>query len=162
MGRDSSGEWIRLINTGKAAINTEGWTLSDKSGKTFYFSNLLTTQRSILPGEELTLKYSQTKIILNNSGDTLYLYNKAKKLIDEFTYTGQINNDEIVFTPRFIKTAETHTAIATESIKNLSTNQAKLVNGQLNTSPLFISIILAVLSGVFGGIIAREIRDKND
>lgn len=160
MGRDPNGEWIKLINTGKTAVNTGGWTLSDQSGKTFHFSNIPISQQSIMPGGELTLKYSQTKIILNNGGDTLYLYDKTKKLIDKLAYTGQVSEDEVIIAQQFIKTTEIHTAISAESIENLSVDQVNFVSGQINTSPLLISIILAVLSGIFGGIIVKEIKNK--
>lgn len=90
VGDDKAGEFIKIFNDGNQSVSLGGWKLKDTSGKTFNLSG------EIKAGEELSLSYSQTKIVLNNNGETIYLYDGAGKLIDELSYGGAAEEGQVV------------------------------------------------------------------
>jgi len=99
VGPDTDGEWIKIVNTGDESVDVHGWSLSDTSGKTFSFQK----GTSISSMTEITLKYSQTKIQLNNNGDTLKLRNSVGETVDTLAYSGQVSDDEIIIAERFLE-----------------------------------------------------------
>ena len=80
-GSDKDGEYIKLFNDG-AAVSLNGWSVKNLSGKTYKLEG------SLGAGENLILPYSKTKIALNNSGETIFLYNNYGNLVDSLGYTG--------------------------------------------------------------------------
>ncbi|MET8329901.1 lamin tail domain-containing protein [Streptomyces sp. NPDC005181] len=38
--RSLNGEWVEVTNTGRRAVNLDGWTLSDRSGNRYRFEDL--------------------------------------------------------------------------------------------------------------------------
>ncbi|TSC95800.1 MAG: Nucleic acid binding OB-fold tRNA/helicase-type, partial [Parcubacteria group bacterium Athens1014_26] len=82
VGADKDGEYIKIFNDGISGVSLAGWKLKDASGKSF---SLVGNLKS---GQELTLSYSQTKINLNNNGETVYLYDNTGKQIDKLSYSG--------------------------------------------------------------------------
>ena len=56
VGRDTDGEWIKLVNTGDTTEIIGGWALSDASGSEFVFSS----SESIPPKSSILLECSQT------------------------------------------------------------------------------------------------------
>ena len=83
VGKDADGEWIKLFNDVDTAVNLGGWQIKDASGKTFSFRPTV-----INSGEYLTLDYKITKISLNNNGETLFLYDASRLLVDKAEYIG--------------------------------------------------------------------------
>lgn len=81
VGADARGEFIELINLDIRPVNLVGWKIliGDKS---FSFE----TETIIKNADFLVVKYDQTKIYLKNSGDTLYLADPNKKIINGVTY----------------------------------------------------------------------------
>ncbi|MCX6809571.1 MAG: lamin tail domain-containing protein [Candidatus Berkelbacteria bacterium] len=75
---NSSDEWIELENIGNQNIDLAGWKIQDKSGKTYLFDS------KINPGF-LVFFGLQTKIILNDDGETLYLIDPSNEIIDTIT-----------------------------------------------------------------------------
>lgn len=67
-----SDEWIELYNGSEDAMLLDGWALRDSSGKIFLLDGL-----NIKPKGYLILFKSDTKISLNDDGDTLQLINPA-------------------------------------------------------------------------------------
>lgn len=90
VGKDADGEYIKIFNDGKDAVILNGWSVKDASGKISSLSG------SLDGGKELSLPYSQTKISLNNSGETIYLYDNAGKLVNELSYAGQAEEGKVV------------------------------------------------------------------
>lgn len=90
VGKDADGEYIKIFNDGDKAVILNGWSVKDASGKTFSLSGSLDN------GKELSLFYSQTKISLNNNGETIFLYDSAGKLVNELSYTGQAEEGHII------------------------------------------------------------------
>lgn len=87
-GSDTAGEWIELHNVGDAPQLLEGWALKDASGKTYLFHLESVPARGFL-----VLPYSTTKISLNNSGDTIFLYDASGALADSFSYAQTMKDD---------------------------------------------------------------------
>ncbi|MFA6495053.1 MAG: lamin tail domain-containing protein [Candidatus Paceibacterota bacterium] len=87
-GSDTAGEWIELHNTGDVAQSLAGWSLKDASGKTHVFKT-----ESMPAHGFLVLPYSTTKISLNNSGDTIFLYDGSGTLVDSFSYAQTMKDD---------------------------------------------------------------------
>ena len=83
VGKDNDGEYIKLFNDGREAVNLSGWKIKDASGKTYSLNG-----KSIIGQGELILDYAATKISLNNNGETLFLYDSSGKLVDEVGYSG--------------------------------------------------------------------------
>jgi len=81
VGTDSQNEWIKLYNPSDQAINLAGWKIKDASGKTFVFQ-----QKEIGSKSFLTVSSGQTKIALNNNGDSVFLYDQSNNLIDKASY----------------------------------------------------------------------------
>lgn len=82
IGEDKIGEFIELYNGGFNPISLSGHFLRDESGKTFYLSGMLG------PKEYLNLPRSLTKIAINNSDETLFLYDAEGRLLDKAAFLG--------------------------------------------------------------------------
>lgn len=82
-GNDEGNEWIEIRNTSDHAVRLTGWQLDDAEGgsKPFTF-----TTQTIGPESFLLLKNSLTNITLNNSTDSVRLFNTEKKIVSVFTY----------------------------------------------------------------------------
>jgi hypothetical protein len=79
-----------LTNTRDVTVALEGWSLVDAVGKRAFLHDTLAA------GDELILPYSVTKISLNNSGETIKLYNDTGVLIDTLSFTGTIREGALV------------------------------------------------------------------
>ncbi len=87
-GKDTAGEWIELCNTDTAPAPLVGKKLSDASGKTYVFGD-----ESLAPRSCVVYPYVQTKITLNNSGDTITLADVQGTVIDTLRYAESIGDD---------------------------------------------------------------------
>lgn len=79
-------EFIELYNPNSEAISIAGLQLTDASGKTFTISEATIESTSMTAHSYLVLPYSTTKIILNNSGDTVIITNESGAILDQTTY----------------------------------------------------------------------------
>lgn len=141
VGADKDGEYIKIFNDGTSGVSLAGWKVKDASGKSFSLAG------SLKSGQELTLPYSQTKINLNNNGETVYLYDDAGKLVDKLSYGGTAEEGKIVMRQEL--------SAAQRSGK--SVDLAGVINKQDNTAQiLFIDFLVsAVLAGLALYIILR-------
>ncbi len=82
-GNDEGNEWIEIRNTSDHTVQLTGWQLDDAEGgsKPFTF-----TTQTIGPESFLLLKNSLTNITLNNSTDSVRLFNAEKKIVSAFAY----------------------------------------------------------------------------
>ncbi len=87
---DKNLEYIQIQNPWNTEINLNWYYLSDKSGKEYYFW----TWEVIQPWENKKYYRTETKIILNNTDEEIYLYN-SWTLIDTFSYENSIKWDAI-------------------------------------------------------------------
>ncbi|MFA5070345.1 MAG: lamin tail domain-containing protein [Patescibacteria group bacterium] len=80
-GEDAAGEFIEFVNTDSRPVNLRGWKIliGDKP-------YLFEADTVIQKGGFLVVKHDQTKIYLKNSGQTLYLSDPNKKIVNGVTY----------------------------------------------------------------------------
>lgn len=76
-------EFIELKNLENKAISLANWVLQDASLKKFIFPQIV-----IEPLGFLLLERSQTKIVLNNDKDEVFLFDSKGKLVDQVKYQG--------------------------------------------------------------------------
>lgn len=73
---DSVDEFIELYNAGLEPANLKGWKLRDNAGHTADLDGVV-----LSAGQYLSLTASQTKLSLNNSGDTISLLNPTGEVV---------------------------------------------------------------------------------
>jgi DNA/RNA endonuclease YhcR with UshA esterase domain len=81
---DENQEFIELWNNQNESISLEGWKLADTS-KVITLSEI-----ALVPQEYFTIYRSATKIALNNSKETISLYDKTGNLIDSVEYSSTL------------------------------------------------------------------------
>lgn len=94
---ESTDEWIELVNEGEKTVSLDGWQLTDQS--TFFTMKDVT----IKPGAIILFENRDTKINLNNSGDTVYLIDPFGKIVNGTSFQ---NSAEGSAWARFEKTWE--------------------------------------------------------
>lgn len=86
-------EWIELYNSDSAPMDITGWTLDDEEGGTSPYT--IASGSSIPAAGFLVFEKSQTGIGLNNSGDSVRLFDASNSLKDSYTYTSASDNISI-------------------------------------------------------------------
>lgn len=82
VGKDTGGEFIELLNVSGESLDISGYFIRDKAGKVFYLEGVLQ------PGEYLSLNRALTKIAINNSDESIFLYNSKGELLDSASFLG--------------------------------------------------------------------------
>ncbi len=83
-GKDGGQEWIELKNTGNENCSLEGWKIDDEEGGSKSYTLLYIHE--INSGGFILLPSWQTKLNLNNSSDSIRLFDKKESLVDEVDY----------------------------------------------------------------------------
>lgn len=83
VGPDRAGEYIAIENEGNVAASLDLWRLRDASGKEFVIRDVTLASR-----ESREFPASLTKISLNNSGETITLFDPQGNVGDELGYAG--------------------------------------------------------------------------
>ncbi|MBI2591796.1 MAG: lamin tail domain-containing protein [Candidatus Brennerbacteria bacterium] len=91
VGPDTAGEWIEIFNNGSAPVNLAGWRIKDLAGKSYVFKS-----GELKAGSALQLPYKATKITLNNSGETLFLYDSNGRLANKLSFSGAAAEGQII------------------------------------------------------------------
>lgn len=81
-GDDATEEFIAVTNVGAETVDLQGWSIADATGKTFSPDE----PTPIEPGATLVLSRETTKIVLNNTSDTVTLSAQDGTLIDSISY----------------------------------------------------------------------------
>jgi hypothetical protein len=89
---DKNLEYITLKNISDSSQSLSGYTLADKS-KSYTFSDDIFLQS----GEREQFFRPQTKLVLNNSDEEIYLYNKNWEKIDEVSYAVSVKSEFLTF-----------------------------------------------------------------
>lgn len=192
-GNDASGEWVELFNNGNAPVNLAGWIIKTSGGSTSFDSaqdKSLTTSSApvnlngwilktsgtskfnlkgtIGANEYLLLKRTDTKLVLRNTDEKLFVYDATGKLVDESEFLGsapeeksfsRTGNDPESLTQQFVwseptpgapNLIKTNSQIAINNYplntplnKNLSTTE--LVGMALGAAVVLTAIIMFVL-----------------
>ncbi len=84
------GEWIEIYNNGATPVDLTGWYIKDAAGHVVNFTSASTQAGKMtigVPGStnEWVVLYMSDDI-LNNGGDTVYLYDNNDVLLDQYTY----------------------------------------------------------------------------
>ncbi|MCL5017062.1 MAG: lamin tail domain-containing protein [Patescibacteria group bacterium] len=134
VGADNAGEYIKIFNDGDKAVNLAGWKISDASNKSFSLSG------TIQPGGNLSLPYSQTKISLNNNGETISLFDAKGALVDKLGYSGVATEGKLI-THQKTETAEV-------GFTNGEVLNQRLMpsNGKMIATDLFLALILGLVA----------------
>lgn len=82
-GSDEEEEYVVIENTGSEAIDVSGWSIQDASTKRFAFKDAAI----LAAGATIAVGRPQTKLTLNNGGDTLELIAPDGEVVDRVTYT---------------------------------------------------------------------------
>lgn len=83
-GPDSQEEWIEIFNQNNFEVNISNWQIADKEGKINAYT--IPQGTKISSQEFMVFSRPITKIILNNSGDSLNLIHPDKNVTDEMFY----------------------------------------------------------------------------
>ena len=155
VGKDTGAEWIKLYNPTDEPINLSGWQIKDASAKTFIFK-----EKEITPNGFLTLSSEETKIILNNSGDSLFLYDQNNQLIDKASYDVSVAERDILHREgnSFILD-QAQTISLTE---NQSLNQTAVIGQKLVPAKLGLAISFILLLSLVFLIIIKKINLFNE
>lgn len=152
VGRDTEGEWIKLINSGNEIVNLNGWYVKDESGKTF---NL--TGKKISPFSEIILGSAETKISLNNTNDLVSIYNSDGKVADRLTYE-EVNEGEIIIAKMFQEEKldkSQDTVVIPQVLKGAP------ININYEWWPLFLGIFLSIVMGIIGSMVFKKINTSS-
>ena len=103
---DKNLEYIELINTWETEIDISGYAFADKSEKRYIFPEEL----FIDSWERLRFERIETRLILNNSNEEIYLYDTDENQIDFFSYESSTKSEPI----------EIEVEISTEEIEEKS------------------------------------------
>lgn len=89
---DTNLEYIELFNNSNEILFLSWYTLKDKSSKEYIFDETY----FLYPYEKKKYFRNQTKIILNNTDEELFLYDNYWNLIDNYTYSSSNKWDIII------------------------------------------------------------------
>ncbi|MEI6581576.1 MAG: lamin tail domain-containing protein [bacterium] len=84
---DATDEYIEIYNPSANTVDLSGWKLRDESGDEYLIKNI-----QIDPLEHLAIYVSDSKITLNNTGDSVVLIDPNGKVVDE---TANYGNAEV-------------------------------------------------------------------
>ncbi|ATB34881.1 hypothetical protein CYFUS_000288 [Cystobacter fuscus] len=138
-GSDVNGEFIELVNTGTAAADLSGWTLSDATGTrhTFASGTSLAAGKAIVvfgaaagipSGVTNAVGASTAQLNLSNSGDTVTLKNSAGTTADTVTYASSLSGTDGVSFNRNPDVTGTSYSLHT-SVASTSSSPGKRANG---------------------------------
>lgn len=144
IGRDGDGEWIRIANGGDLPVGLSEWRIEDESSREYSLSGVGVLQ----PGEVVELRSTATDIVLNNDGDTVFLYER-NILRDTLSYSGPSIEGEVV-----LKEGISGVSPEMDEVSLASISQSGPVNLEsLQKSlwePIFLGLVVAALAaGLF-------------
>lgn len=82
-GADAKGEFVELFNNAGVPVSLAGWTMRASGKKVF-----LLGARTIAARGYLVLTHAETKLLLKNTGESLFLYDAEGRLADQSFYVG--------------------------------------------------------------------------
>ncbi len=86
IGPDNENEFIELKNIGNSTISLNNWTIKNNSKRTYQIFEKNYKNSFIKPNQFFIIKRSKSRLPLDNSQDTIKLYNQKNKLIDKISY----------------------------------------------------------------------------
>jgi predicted secreted protein with PEFG-CTERM motif len=86
-GYDEGNEWVRLFNPFSNSVDLTGWKISSTHGKT----NTYTISENIDSCDSLKIVFSNQ--FIDNSGESLILYDKSQNVVDSTPIINDTSND---------------------------------------------------------------------
>ncbi|MCK5416271.1 lamin tail domain-containing protein [Candidatus Parcubacteria bacterium] len=83
-GLDSTGEWIEVYNSGEEVVNLNNWKIDDGEGGSAPYEFI--NDVYLDPGEFYIIDRNESGIALNNSVDSVRLFNGMEKIVDDVEY----------------------------------------------------------------------------
>ena len=151
-GDDTSGEWIKLVNSGEEDINLSGWVIKDAGGKAYSLTTLAPKNT------EIVLPRSLTGIALNNNGDTLYLLSASGETVDSISYT-EASDDEIIIASRFVESTRKEKA-ETTTLEQLALGGDDKIVSEGSFSIVMVAIVIALAASILIGAILKRSEEK--
>ncbi|HET9626139.1 MAG TPA: lamin tail domain-containing protein [Kofleriaceae bacterium] len=138
-GSDTNAEFVELVNSGGAAVDLSGWTVSDSTAvrHTFAAGTTLGAGRAIVvfggasaipAGLGNAVVASTGSLSLGNSGDTVKLGN-ASGTVDSFTYTAALAGSDGVSMNRSPDGAATGSFVLHSSLTSRSSSPGTRASG---------------------------------
>uniref|UniRef100_A0A7C4M0V7 PKD domain-containing protein n=1 Tax=candidate division CPR3 bacterium TaxID=2268181 RepID=A0A7C4M0V7_UNCC3 len=135
-GVDTEGEYIKISNFDNKDVNLRNWYLDDEDGGSKPFK--IDYDLILKPNLSATFYSVDTKILLNNSGDSVQVFDPDKKLIDKVTYFEKAKEDiaYILEKGKWIWNEETEEEdIQEKNEKEIKKENNQIINSEKNTSP---------------------------
>ena len=139
LGKDSNNEWIEIMNSSGSKCSLYGWQVDDREGGSDPYT--ITSLELIPSGGYILLPSWKTKINLNNSEDSVRLFNESKEKIDEISYKDSPSNKSYMLDPdtnEFLWTSnptplmENVLVETTKPKKEIKKEKTKIPNGTLS------------------------------
>jgi uncharacterized protein YdeI (BOF family)/plastocyanin len=92
-GSETTDEYVELHNAGSSAADLEGWIIKDSSSSSYAISSADFTSTTISAGGYFVIYRDKSGIALNNSGDSVELYQPDNNLLDSVTYSESASVD---------------------------------------------------------------------
>lgn len=105
-GPDTYDEWIEVCNSGSEPANLSEWILDDIAeggSKEYIIKNI----EIGADGDECIKFYrKETKISLNNNGDSVRILNPAGEVADEVIYNKNVKDEEAIYSQKSVKSVK--------------------------------------------------------
>ncbi|MDY7229061.1 lamin tail domain-containing protein [Hyalangium rubrum] len=139
-GSDVNGEFVELVNSGTAAVDLSGWTISDATGTrhTFASGTSLAAGKAIVvfgaaagipAGLTNAVGASTAQLNLSNSGDTVTLKNASGTAMDTLTYSSSLSGTDGVSANRSPDGSSTGSFVLHTSVGSTASSPGKRANG---------------------------------
>lgn len=172
----SDDEFVELLNDGESSVDISGWLMKDALQTRHVFSS----NTILLPYEYIVIfgggnpnlpsvkwqKASTGALNLNNTNETVSLFNNSSSLINQVSYTTLANNDQSMV--RFPETASSNFVLHSVAAQNTTDlfspgtsvsgeHFSKVVTPELPTYFYFLS---AWISAIFFKILNNPIKGR--
>jgi endonuclease/exonuclease/phosphatase family metal-dependent hydrolase len=138
-GSDTNGEFVELVNSGTAAVDLSGWTVSDATGIRHTFasgtsleagaSHTVFSGAAGIPAGISAVAASTGGLNLSNSGDTVELKNAAGTVVDSVIYASSLAGTDAVSMNRNPDDSSTGTFVLHTGLATFPSSPGKRVNG---------------------------------
>ncbi|RKH46992.1 endonuclease [Corallococcus sp. AB050B] len=139
-GSDVNGEFVELVNSGTAAVDLGGWTVSDGTGVRHTFASGTTVAAGkavvvfggaagIPSGTVGAVAASTGMLNLGNSGDTVTVKNSAGTVVDTATFASSLSGTDGVSANRGPDGSSTGSFVLHTGVSSLTSSPGKRASG---------------------------------
>ncbi|RYZ36279.1 MAG: lamin tail domain-containing protein, partial [Myxococcaceae bacterium] len=139
-GSDVNGEFVELVNSGTAAVDLSGWTVSDGAAVRHTFASGTTVAAGkavvvfggasgIPSGTPGAVAASTGSLILGNSGDTVTVKNSAGTVVSTATFASSLAGTDGVSANRSPDASSTGSFVLHTGVSSLSRSPGTRANG---------------------------------